>query len=444
MASAYKIHLTVNDTGIVPNKPQTDEAAFKISELLQENHDKHHAYWGRIGFHNHIVHHLLTLYGVGAPASIIEQRYKENAPDMRPVMDKDDIPIENLYNLETFNKCLGIEKYYHSFLLFFQKEMEEKGWEKVLQEYVFAGDERADDLMGRLYDGFLHPLIHLGFGIEFNQPVIMCEGLAQAATHWNWTGKFLQSAEEAAKSNPNPTSKSMVELHDEIYADKKLSTAADWNDDNKVRDGILVRAPGEMMRIARQWIVTPENLEQKTAEMINSVIYFTAAAQRPPKQIRFDFYFMHCLNASIFFPTLNKLSWLSTANKVRLLQWKGHLDLAMYASRRSPPLLLEEIATYVPAKLERGDAEWPGIFRRLEEFKDDGHAIKLGRAVRNGELVAGKYGDVEWERIKGFMWEKIGNMVIDSVEDEGVTWVRSAGFDEAWVDYKDRPRQTSI
>ena len=175
-----------------------------------------------------------------------------------------------------------------------------------------------------------------------------------------------------------------------------------------------------MIKYATQWVVTPESLEQKTAEMINSVIYYTAAAQRPPKQVKFDFYYMHCTNCSIFFPTFNNQSWLSTANKVRLLQWKGYLDLAMYASRRSPPLLLEEVSMYVPAKMEKGEGEWPGIFERLWEFKDDGHAIKLGRAVRNGELTSGKYGDVEWERIKGFMWEKIGNMVIDSVEDDGV------------------------
>ena len=27
--------------------------------------------------------------------------------------------------------------------------------------------------------GFLHPIIHLGFGIEFNQPAIIAEALAQ-------------------------------------------------------------------------------------------------------------------------------------------------------------------------------------------------------------------------------------------------------------------------
>jgi hypothetical protein len=39
MATPSKIHLTVEDTGIVKFKPQTAEAAAKTSELLQENHE---------------------------------------------------------------------------------------------------------------------------------------------------------------------------------------------------------------------------------------------------------------------------------------------------------------------------------------------------------------------------------------------------------------------
>ena len=160
--------------------------------------------------------------------------------------------------------------------------------------------------------------------------------------------------------------------------------------------------------------------------------------------MKFDFYYMHCVNSSIFFPTFNAQSWLSSASKVRLLKFKAYIDLAMYASRRSPPLLLEEISTYTPKRLEKGDAEWPGLFRRLFEYADDGHAVKLGRAVRNGELLSDRWAAGGEGKIKGFMWEKIGNMVVDSVEDTGKTWARSVGFDEAWVEYEDRPREARL
>lgn len=56
-------------------------------------------------------------------------------------------------NQELFKNYLGKPKYYEDFLRFWQDEMEKKGWENVLNEYVFAGDERADDMLTRLYAG---------------------------------------------------------------------------------------------------------------------------------------------------------------------------------------------------------------------------------------------------------------------------------------------------
>ncbi|PQE28606.1 hypothetical protein CJF32_00005695 [Rutstroemia sp. NJR-2017a WRK4] len=440
MATPSKIHLTTEDTGVFKYKPQDKETAAKTSELLQENHEKHHVFFNQSGFHNHIVHHLLTLYGLGAPANIIEKHYKNNASYQRPAVQVEDRVIIDMSNPEHFSKYLGNEKYYHDFLLFFQQEMETKGWENVLKEYVFAGDARADNFLGRLFAGFLHPLIHLGFGIEFNQPAIIAEALAQTAVHDDWIVKYLLDAEKAAK----PSNKTLPELLDAIHADEKLSTAAHWDDGNKIRDGILARAPEEMLKYASQWTVPEDELEAKTVEMTNAAIYFTACAQNPPKQVKFDFYFMHCVNSSIFFRSINALPFLTPAHKARLLEWKGRLDLAMYASRRAPKLLLEEVATYVPKYLEAGDAEWKGIFERLWNFEDDGHAVKLGRAVAHAEVVSEGFEKEEWARIKGFMWLKIGNMVVDSVEDTGDNWARSVGFSEAWEKYEDRPRSNHL
>src|SRR4051794_3139315 len=176
--------------------------------------------------------------------------------------------------------------------------MEKKGWENVLNEYVFAGNERADDMLGRLYAGrltiipielqsltglgFLHPLIHLGFGIEFRQPAIIAEALAQASVHSTWMTPYLFKSEAAATE---PSSKTVPELIDEIRSDQKLIDSVKFDDGNKIRDGILKRAPEEMIHYAKQWTVSPGELEKKTVEMINSAVYFTAAAQHPPKQV---------------------------------------------------------------------------------------------------------------------------------------------------------------
>jgi hypothetical protein len=119
--------------------------------------------------------------------------------------------------------------------------------------------------------GFLHPIIHLGFGVEFVQPAILAEALAQAAVHSDWIGEFLLGVEKAAESIGKPSERTLASLLEEIRADKKLSTAAEWDDPNKIRDGIMKRAPDEMIKYASQWNVGPDQLEEKTAEMIDSV-----------------------------------------------------------------------------------------------------------------------------------------------------------------------------
>lgn len=118
---------------------------------------KHHIFFNEAGYHNHITHQLLTLFGLGAPIEAIENRYKENASYQRPNFAVEERILEDMAAPANFKKYLGKEKYYHDFLVFFQNEMEKKGWEKVLNEYLFAEDERADDMLGRMFAGRFSP-----------------------------------------------------------------------------------------------------------------------------------------------------------------------------------------------------------------------------------------------------------------------------------------------
>ena len=187
----------------------------------------------------------------------------------RPIGPLDEDVVNNMYDYKGYREYLGNEKHYHNYLVFFEREIQKKGYEAVIHEYCLKGDERANDMLVRMFMGFLHPIIHLGFGVEFKQPAIIAEALAQAAVHASWLNAFLLSAEKAAQTTEG--GKSMVDLLDEIRADKKLSTAAHWKDDNKIRDGIMVRAPDEMIKYASQWKVAPQELMRTNAEMTNAV-----------------------------------------------------------------------------------------------------------------------------------------------------------------------------
>lgn len=123
----------------------------------------------------------------------------------------------------------------------------------------------------RDHGGLVHPLIHLGFGLEFNQPAVVAQGLAEAAAHDAQIGQFLLCAEKAADDLGKPNKKSLVQLQDEVRADEKLRKSAQYNDANKFWDGVMSRAPEEMIKYASEYSIAADQMEEKLAEQIDAV-----------------------------------------------------------------------------------------------------------------------------------------------------------------------------
>jgi hypothetical protein len=216
------------------------------------------------------------------------------------------------------------------------------------------------------------------YGMEWNQPAIVAEALAQTSVHGADLNPFLLEAEKRAMSSNNSADgmPSIISLYEEVRANDKLAHAAQMKDSNKVRDGVLVRARDEMMNLVTRVKVRPEDLHSKTVEMFNSVVYMSAAAAfHPPKTPKFDFFLMsavvlfpplysgvvceklmltcycsHHVNSSPIFLTINAQDWISVETKVRLLEWKIRMDLLQYAARGVPPLSLDTISSYKPKK----------------------------------------------------------------------------------------------
>jgi hypothetical protein len=114
---------------------------------------------------------------------------------------------------------------------------------------------------------------------------------------------------------------------------------------------------------------------------------------------------MHTVTSSLFFPIFFSQPWISAQNKVRMLEWKGRFDLAIYASRRSPKLLIEEISNFGTP------LSWKEVFDTcMEKEGNDGHVTKMARALANGEKLSKPYEGKEEFRIRGDMWLKLGNM----------------------------------
>jgi Questin oxidase-like len=127
--------------------------------------------------------------------------------------------------------------------------------------------------------GILHPFIHLGFGVEFEQPAIMAEGLAQAAIHEDYLSPLWFEIEEAGKNYTGPQ-KPLVQIIDEIHNDKRVSAsivkddkdrAVRTTDDNKIRDGLMARARQDIINHVIQYSVSEADMKRQHAEILNAV-----------------------------------------------------------------------------------------------------------------------------------------------------------------------------
>ncbi|TLD19723.1 hypothetical protein PspLS_09495 [Pyricularia sp. CBS 133598] len=458
MATPNRIHIAPDNTGLLKISQNTDAAKI-VTELLQKDLEEHHVFFNKEGFHNHIVHHLLSLYGTSAGPSSLQKAWEGNTSYQRPVQPPHaSATPAQLADWATAKQYLGKEQYYPDFLAFFRREIETSSVPDVLNRYVFnEGDERADDMLIRLFGGFVHPLIQLMYGIEWNQPVIVAEGLAQACVHRDDLRTFMLGAETLSREQRqkgHDEMGSILSLYEAIPRDEKISSAAREEDANKMRDGVLSRAGDEMAALAARVRVKPEELHERTVEMFNAAVYVAAGAAvaRPVKHAKFDFFLIHHVNVSPILLSINAASWIPTAAKVRLLEWKIRIDLVQYAARAVPSLSLERIAAYQPkpkddkftAAAESGSSSNVGdLVSRLHDLDDDGHAIKLVRAAAICQQVSEPLEDKMGDRLplRGReVWNKVHHLIVDAAEGPGPRWVRTTGLESAWKDVPDAPK----
>ncbi|RAH72929.1 questin oxidase family protein [Aspergillus aculeatinus CBS 121060] len=434
MATSTKIYLTPENRGVFSSSGLSWASARKVSEVLQHDMENHHIYRNDIEFHNHLVHFMLTSWALGASPETIELQYKREAKCQRPAFPRDEASIQSFADKKEFMKHMYHEDQYSNYLAFFQRVIAEKGVAAVVNEYLFGGDELAESLLSRLFAGLVHPIIHLGFGIEFQQPAIVAQALAQASVHQDYLGgDFYKPAAAAAAGAPTPT-KTLMEIMDEMRASQTLREAAVHGDSEVFADGILKRAGAEVIRACSQWTVPEDKIRERLVEMINTAIYWTATAQHPQKQLKLDFFFIHAVNLAIFFQAFTDLPYLSPANKARLLEMKGRTDLLIWASRKMPEPQPRDVLEY---PIHMG---WPEIFAQSYLHpSDDGHLSKFVRTVAAAEQLC-RPQESTWDLpVRGDMWLQIGNMAVDSVgivsED---MWVRGSGFEESWQKFRPR------
>ncbi|KAK8091584.1 Oxidoreductase AflY [Apiospora hydei] len=443
------ITLSPDHVGMVRVPNIKSESLQECNRLLQKNHEEYHMFFRDTAGHNHIAHSLLTCLALGASPQELQERYDDGTPIQRPMPEIDSVLLEKLSDPDAFHAALGVVDRYHTFLEFFKRQIAARDWRAVIQEYVLARTPVADAMLARMYEGAYHPIIHLGLGIEFEQPSIVAESLAQAAAHDDSHISILFASAEAEAGILYPTHgkpKPLIDLVHAVRASDVIRTAPRWTDfGNKMRDGVVGRACEEMSSLAAQFQIATNDpaagereLQRRTAEMINVAAFFAGAAQRAGRKRKIDFFYMHAVTSSFFFTVLIRQDWIALADRARLVEWKARLDLAWYAVSGSAALDADVVSGYVGGAGSSDGMGWDELFRALCQEHDDGHAAKFIRALKNGEDVCKRYEeDGEWAAyfpMKGDMWLRLARMCQDTTKDmpTDLKWVPFTGFEQPW------------
>ena len=260
----------------------------------------------------------------------------------------------------------------------------------------------------------VHPIIHLGCALEFNQPSLVAEALAAACVHANWPKTFLLPTEEYVRSVANVPSKPLLQILDDLRNDHEIASGVKSTDPfNKIPDGLLKRVGAkQLVPFLSQFQVKPEpeDLQRKMAEMMHTCAYMSGAAQQPGKREHIDFVLLHSVTLFAFYPAILAQDWLTDQDKSRLLEAKARMDAVLYAGCGSPALYPERIISYKPR--HPGDG-WPELIHRSIVYRDEGHAAKLIRSLFSLEQINDTGSTMPIAK-QDFI--KIAHMSMDSIE----------------------------
>jgi hypothetical protein len=448
MTKATGFLLDSNDLGLARLEPNPAGSAEVTRDLLQKNHEKWHMYFRDVAGHNHIPHAVLTTLAMGGGPQELRRAYDDGEDIQRPMPRVDPEAVKEMADPAKFRARMQTLDEYPNFLAFFKNEMAAANgdWRSIISKHCFTRTPLADLMLAQLFEGLYHPIIHMGFGVEFELPPLVAEGLAQASSHDPmYIDVFFQKAEQLAQSGAVPR-KALVTLYHEARANTAICTAARLPDGPwRVRDGVLGRALDDMVQLAAQFQVRPttEDVERATAEMISCAAWACAAAHKPGKERKIDFFLMHCVTSSIFVSVLNRQDWIGLEDKARIVEWKTRLDLVWYAASAAPELRDEYLTEYEPT-LSKG-MDWKELYRAMNQHHDDGHVAKFVRAIKNGEEASAPFerqleqlnghGPVDFLPVKGDMWFRIAQLCYDSTVtyvDGQAKWVWGAGFPPMW------------
>src|ERR1700759_4613277 len=65
--------------------PSSPSSLLTLQKLLTKDHESHHCFFNPIGLHNHLSHHLLAAFDLGAGEGLLQAIYESEAGGQRSI-----------------------------------------------------------------------------------------------------------------------------------------------------------------------------------------------------------------------------------------------------------------------------------------------------------------------------------------------------------------------
>ncbi|KAI7855362.1 hypothetical protein BDC45DRAFT_439079 [Circinella umbellata] len=229
--------------GVLPTEinPITSHYAIRIPgsasidlskhNLIDKNHQKHDIFYNSCGFHNHLTHHYLAAFAFGADTKRLQEIFDLHASYQRPIPASITTLTRDTYRKEIRNRDA-----YTSYLNLFTNEIEKYGVLETVRYWIFK-----DEMLAQLLGGAYHPLIHLGYAIEFNLPNVTAEALAMMACCEDYPAPVMKHLNdknedgEELKQIMNGTQTALT-IFQTLYEDSDFDNVIKYTDETKAQN----------------------------------------------------------------------------------------------------------------------------------------------------------------------------------------------------------------
>lgn len=355
---------------------------------------------------------------------------------------------------------------YSRYIAFFHGEVARLGRDEAVRHYIFspAGNGAAGGGHPRnlllLYGGVLHPLLHIGFGLEFGDDVLVAEGLAQTCLHeLGVLPELFPPGWPERAPLPEPASgyaPSLLDIYFEFCRDRVLDPGP-YDPDALISTRLqnAVATPEKQARLrelAARWDVrdvSAAGQRRLQAELGFLTTLLTAGTSRAGRKPRIDFFLMHMLTSSLFVPSYLRLLAGDDGAQRTFLQGYLLACLHLAMSRGKPALFPSVIMGYTeypagPAPLAADRAADQDKLHAVGDPKDKregnpwlrivdnalvAHDSHVPKSIRSLLFYAQHAGDTAPGAMPGAKSQKEIDAMVGLTEDERQWWADMGAVD---------------